>query len=136
MGSTLSRSPGAANTPGCRNCSFAQAPPVIFAATGICRLLNIDLFPGVLADVTDVKPAGAAIEGVPIWIPQPIKPDFRAGAGHANKRIIGRNAVSGVRWIDMHPEHFAKKCGLVLGVTARLDVAGRSRRRVGVLVVA
>src|SRR5947209_4479563 len=35
---------------------FAQTPAVVFTAPGVGRLLHIDLFPRILADITDVHP--------------------------------------------------------------------------------
>src|SRR5205814_5875642 len=58
------------------NETFAVAPSIILAATGIGRLLNINFFARALADVADEHAAGHSIEAVAIRISQTERPNF------------------------------------------------------------
>src|SRR5207302_10559717 len=120
------------------NESFPVSPTVIFAPAGIGRLLNVNFFAGVLADVADKQPAGRAIETVPEGIAQTEQPNFALRRGRWRRSrtrvgIVSRNCVSPGRRIDVDAQHFGEQRGGVLRVAAGLDVAGAKIIRVSAI---
>ena len=119
-------------------CPLAQAPAIVFAAAGICRLLDIDLFARALPHVGDKHPSGRTIKAVAERITQPETKNFLA------RRRRGTGICIGVVWwdggdpgrgIDVDAQHLAEQGRYVLCVAAGFDVAGRGWWRAGVLIV-
>ena len=73
--------------------AFHDIPAVVFT-TITAGGLKIDLFPAVIADISQVQVARLGIEGKAPGITQAESPDLPSLARYVDKRIVGRDDVS------------------------------------------
>ena len=70
-----------------------HAAPSVVATAHCARLLDVDLFDGVLADIADPQVASRAVEGRAPRIAKAVSPNLIVGGHAANKRVVRWNRV-------------------------------------------
>ena len=95
-----------------------QTPTVVFAAGAQCRL-EVDLFQGILSDVTDKQVSGLPIEGKSPGIAKAVSPDFIFSRRIRHEWIVRRNAV-GKPAVHIDAQDLSKQGGQSLGVVLRV----------------
>jgi hypothetical protein len=100
--------------------SFHAIPAII--APPRVSLLDIDLFPEVLADVRDVEIAVRRVERESPGVTKPKVPDLSARPGLPNEWIVGRNRVRGAG-IDIDAKDLSQQRAPILAVSLRISRA-------------
>jgi len=101
--------------------AFEHVPAVIFSS-GARRRLEVDLFPSVLADVSDKKVPGETIKGAAPWVAQAVGPDLRQGRRLSDERVVGWHSIVAIRiaWeiiaIDVYSQDLAQPGLQILSV--------------------
>ena len=72
---------------------------------------QVDLLPGVLADIGRPEPSGGRIEGDLPGVPQPGGVDLAAGPRAIHERVVGRDGIAAARLaaIDVDPQDLAEQ---------------------------
>ena len=93
------------------------APAVVLSARAGGRL-EVDLLPGVLANVGDVHVAGGAVEGEAPGVPEARRPDRVEHAAVPDEGVAGGH--EGRRGVHVEAQHLAQVGRAVLGAVARV----------------
>ena len=108
--------------------SLQHVPAVVFSAEARCWL-EVDLFPGVLADVGDKEVSRHAIKSTAPWVSHAVCPDLIKRIRIAHEWIVRWHGIIAVRvaWkivpVDVHAENFAQPDLEILAILLRVASA-------------
>src|SRR5262245_41986372 len=101
---------------------FQNAPPEIQPFAGIRRRRHVDFFPRVLADLSDIKITGLAVERKAPRIAEAPRPGFWHEGRIADEWVVCGNGIS-ARAVDVDPQDLPVEDFLALAILLRVAAA-------------